>query len=99
MNHDIRIPSLNNRYFMESLWLGTLESCCSVGKILLGGLGIFGGHGWASDCFEPWSISAIWKGPKQPSKWRLKLGYGRDSDPGRYSHDILLKMHEMLQGC
>ena len=34
--------------------------------------------------------------------WRIrmyKLGYGRDSDPGRYSHGILLKMHEMLQGC
>ena len=28
-----------------------------------------------------------------------KQGYGRDCDPGRYSHGILLKMHEMLQGC
>ena len=39
-------------------------------------------------------------------EWKLKikytskkLGYGRDCDPGRYSHVILLKMHEMLQGC
>ena len=26
-----------------------------------------------------------------------KLGYGRNCDPGRYSHVILLKMHERLQ--
>ena len=33
------------------------------------------------------------------SKSTLKQGYGRDCDPGWYSHGIFLKMHEMVQGC